>query len=209
MGPFQKLPFDCHVSPFLTREKPNSETRRVILDLSFPVGQSVNSGVPKDKYLGSYFELKYTSVDDIVHSLKQLGPTALLYKIDISRAFRHIRIDPVDLDLLGVKHGDYYIDRMLPFRFRHGSVFFKRCTDAVWYIMKEKFHFPNLYNYIDDLIYTGLPADIYGSYNTLMALLHELGLEINISKLIEPTTVAVCLGIEIDIEIELCAYPPG
>ena len=197
-GPFKDLPFHCHVSPFLTREKPNSSNRRVILDLSFPPGHSVNDGVDKDKYLGSYFELKYPSVDDIVHSLRQLGPNALLYKIDISRAFRHIRIDPGDLDLLGLKHGDYFIDGTLPFGFRHGSVFFQRCTDAVRYVMKEKFHYPNLYNYIDDLIYTGLPGDIYQSYHTLIQLLHELGLDISISKLIEPTTVAICLGIEID-----------
>ena len=60
--------------------------------------------------------------------------------------------------------------------------------------MKEKFHYPN-FNYIDDSIYTGLPADIYASHSTLNALLQELGLEISISKLIEPTTVAICLGI--------------
>ena len=82
----------------------------MILDLSFPADHSVNDGVEKDKYLGSYFQLKYPSVDDIVYSLKQLGPVALLYKIDISHDFRHIRIDPGDLDLLGLKHGDYYID---------------------------------------------------------------------------------------------------
>ena len=108
-GPFKELPFPCHVSPFLTRDKPNSDSRRVILDLSFPVGKSVNDRVPKDQYFGSYFELKYPSVDDIVQSLKELGPTALLYKIDMSGAFRHIIIDPGDLDLLGLKHGDYYI----------------------------------------------------------------------------------------------------
>ena len=178
------------------------------MDLSFPVGQSVNSGVPKDKYLGSYFELKYPSVDDILHSLKQLGPNALLYTIDISRAFRHIRIDPGDLDLLGLKHGDYYIDGTLPFGCRHGSVFFQCCTDAVRYIMKEKFNYPNLYNYIDDLIYTGLPDNMHGSYNTLMTLLHELGLEISISKLIEPTSVAVCLGIEINMVNRTFRIPP-
>ena len=120
MGPFKQFPFHCHVSPFLTREKPNSTNRRVILDLSFPPGNSVNAGVSKDKYLGSYFELKYPLVDHIVESLKQLGPTALLYKIDISRAFRHIRIDPGDLDLLGLRHDDYFIDGTLPFSFRHG-----------------------------------------------------------------------------------------
>ena len=43
-------------------------------------------------------------MDDIVASLKELGPKALLYKIDISRAFRHIRIDPGDFDLLRLKH---------------------------------------------------------------------------------------------------------
>ena len=197
-GPFKDLPFHCRVSPFLTREKPNSINRRVILDLSFPPGHSVNDGVDKDKYLGSYIELKYPSVDDIVHSLRQLGPDALLYKIDIRHIIRHIRIDPGDLDLLGLKHGDYFIDGTLPFGFRHGSVFFQHCTDAVRYIMKEKFDYPNLYNYIDDLIYTGLPWDIYQSYNTLIQLLHELGLDISISKLIEPTTVAICLGIEIN-----------
>ena len=36
LGPFKQLPFHCHVSPFLTRDKPNSNNRRVILDLSFP-----------------------------------------------------------------------------------------------------------------------------------------------------------------------------
>ena len=79
MWPFYKVafPFPCHFSPCLTRDKPNSKSRRVILDLSFPPGQSVNDGVPKDKYLGSYFELKYPSVDDKVASLKELGPNAL------------------------------------------------------------------------------------------------------------------------------------
>ena len=51
LGPFDEYPFPCHVSPFLTREKPNSNNRRVILDLSFTVGQSVNDEVAKDKYL--------------------------------------------------------------------------------------------------------------------------------------------------------------
>ena len=90
---------------------------------------------------------------------------------------------------MGLKHGDYYIDRTLPFSFQHGSVLFQHCTDAVWYIMKEKFGYPNLYNYIDDLIYGGLPDDIYASYSTLKGLLQHLGLEISIARLLEPSTV--------------------
>ena len=45
--------------------------------------------------------------------------------------------------------------------------------------MKYKFQFPYLYNYIFDLIYTGLSGDIYDSYSTRVKLLHELGLEIS------------------------------
>ena len=198
VGPFQQPPFPCHISPFLTRDKPNSLNRRVILDLSFPPGRSVNEGVPKNKYLGSYFQLTYPSIDDMVSKLKELGPEAMVYKIDISRAFRHIRIDPGDLDLLGLKHDSYYVDVTLPFGFRHGSVFFQRCMDAVRYIMKEHFNYPNLYNYIDDLIYIGLPGHIHDSYNALTVLLGELGLDISLSKLVAPTTVATCLGIEVD-----------
>ena len=100
IGPFEEYPFPYHVSPFLTRDKPNSSNRRVILDLSFPPGRSVNDGVQKDIYLDTYFELNYPSVDTIVNHLKALGTDALLYKIDISQAFRPIRIDPGDMDLL-------------------------------------------------------------------------------------------------------------
>ena len=198
LGPFEAYPFPCHVSPFLTREKPNSANRRVILDLRFPVGQSVNNGVANDKYLNTYFHLNYPSVDSIVNNLKRLGPSAKIYKIDISQAFRHIRIDPGDLDLLGLQYHQLFSDRTLPFGFQHGSVFFQRCTDAVRFIMRDSFKFPYLYNYIDDLVYTGLPEHIYDSYNILTHLLQELGLEISQSKLVAPTSGAVCLGVEIN-----------
>ena len=200
LGPFEDHPFHCHIYRFLTREKLNSSNRRVILDLSFPVGKSVNDGVAKDKYLNTYFELNYSFVDTVVNSLKALGTETLLYKIDISHAFRHIRIDPGDLDLLGLKHEQLFIDCTLLFSFRHGSVFFQRCTDAIQYILKHQFQFPYLfpYNYIDDLIYAGLPANIYESYTTLIKVLQDLGLEISPSKLVPPTTRAICLGIETD-----------
>ena len=70
------------------------------MDLSWPKGASVNSEVEKNRYLGANFLLKYPTVDDIVARLNELGPGALLYKVDMSRAFRHLRIDHGDVDLL-------------------------------------------------------------------------------------------------------------
>ena len=71
--------------------------------------------------------------------------------------------------------------------------------------MKHKF--PYLYNYIDDLVYTGLQHNIHQSYSTLLGLLQELGLEISQSKLIAPTSCAVCLGIEINTRIRTLKIP--
>ena len=95
------------------------------MDLSWPKGASVNSGVAKDIYLGTTYELNYSSVDLKMYSLRNLGPSAQIYKIDISGTFRQIKVDPGDIDLLGIKFQDkYFIDRSITFGFRHGSLIF-------------------------------------------------------------------------------------
>ena len=138
----------------LVRDKQDSSKKRTIMDLSWPKGASVNDGVLKDTYLGTDYTLTYPSIDHITQSLVKLDPAAQIYKIDISRAFRQIKIDPADIDLLGLKiENHYFLDRSVPFGFRHGSQIFQRCTDAIRFIM-ARHGFPTLWNYIDDLIYT-------------------------------------------------------
>ena len=71
LRPFKENPIaGGHCSPFMTRHKPNSDRRRVIIDLSWPLGASVNAGIDKNTYLGSDFELTFPSVDDITNALK-------------------------------------------------------------------------------------------------------------------------------------------
>ena len=124
LGPFTNKPIDLHVSPFMTRQKPDSNVRRTIVDLSLPDSGSVNDGVLRDEYLGLKFMLHYPSVDDIVTKLNELGPGSLMFKIDISRAFRQLKVDPGDIDLVGLKQESYFIDQSVPFGYRHGSIFF-------------------------------------------------------------------------------------
>ena len=198
LGPFDSKPIRMHVSPLLVRDKQNCNSKRTIMDLSWPQGASVNDGVKKDVYLGTEYDLRYPSVDTITNSLKNLGTSAQMYKIDISRAFRHIKVDPADIDLLGIQFQDkYFLDRSVAFGFRHGSLIFQRCTDAIRYIMTQN-GFPNLFNYIDDLIYTGLPSEIHSSFKFLKELLLELGLNISLKKLVPPSTSVICLGILVD-----------
>ena len=102
--------------------------------------------------------LQYPLVDDITQELRHLGPGTLLYQIDISRAFRHIYLG--DIDLLGIHHKSVFLDGLLPFGFCHGPGLFERCSDA---IMKTQGH-NSLKNYIENLIYVGLPSKIHESY---------------------------------------------
>ena len=81
LGPFDHKPVHLHLSPFMTREKQDSHLRRTIVDLSWPKGQSINSGVSKDVYLGTKFLWNYPSVDNSIQSLIQLGPGSMLFKI--------------------------------------------------------------------------------------------------------------------------------
>ena len=123
-----------------------------------------------------------------------LGPGSLLYKVDISRACSQLKVDPGDLDLLGLRHHSYFIDQSVPFGYRHGSVFFEKVTDSIRYIMRQQ-GYSHLYNYVDDLIYCGLPSNIHQSFETLLQLLTQLGLTINPKKLVAPSTSLTCLGI--------------
>ena len=100
LGAYESI--TLHVSPCMARDKPNLDTRRTIVDLSWPKGQSVNAAVQKDKYLGSDFVLNYPSVDDIVKRVIELGPGSLLCKVDIRRVFYQLKVDPVDIYLLGL-----------------------------------------------------------------------------------------------------------
>ena len=208
IGPFDQLPLTFHISPLMTRDKQDSDKKRTIMDLSWPKGHLVNHGVSKEKHLGTEYTLHYPSVDNITAALRRIGPGAKLFKIDISRAFRHLRVDPADIDLLGLQvDGRHFIDVSTPFGYRNGSLFFQRCSDAIRYIMAEH-GFPDLFNYIDDLIYVGLPSKIDAAFDFLMSLLADLGLEVSSKKLVAPATSVVCLGILVDSQSRTVSIPP-
>ena len=112
----------------------NSNTRRTI---GWPKGNSVNDFVHKCKYLDTYLTLQYPSIDHITRKFKKIRSDALIYKIDISRAFTHLRTDLGDIDLLGILRNKLYLDGSLPFGFCLGSGFFER---YIRYIMKSHGH---------------------------------------------------------------------
>ena len=207
LGPFEAPPINnLHISPFMTRDKSSSTNRRVIIDLSWPIGHSVNSGVTSDHYLGTDFILTYPSVDNLTNEVLKLGKGSKIFKVDISRAFRHVPIDPGDLDLLGLYWENYFLDFSLPFGYKHGSSIFQRISEAVRYIMKQEGH--SIWNYIDDFLCIALPSKIDKIYTRLQGLLAELGLSVSAKKLVPPSTRVTCLGIVIDTIEFTVSIPP-
>ena len=135
------------------------------MDLSFPKALLVNDGVLNNTYLVMDFQMHYTSVDSIIQTLNEIGPSAHIFKVDITQAFRHIHIDPVDIDLLGLQHrGKLYLDLSRPFGIRLRAFFFSKISDSVRFIMNKNGH--NAI-FIDGLMYCGLPSTIFTSTRNL------------------------------------------
>ena len=84
---------------------------RLIIDLSAPAGASVNDGISS-----SLTSLTYPRVDDAVDLIKAAGKGALMAKLDLKAAYRHVPVHPDDQSLLAIRWGGAtYLDTALPF----------------------------------------------------------------------------------------------
>jgi len=116
-GPFRLPPFgnDFVASPLQTVPKGDEGDRRVVVDLSFPPGSSVNDGIPAKQYLGHPLHFTLPSHEAFESLIRRKGPGCQLYKRDLSRAYRQIPVDPYDYHMLGFTWGIAFIS-MLYFR---------------------------------------------------------------------------------------------
>ena len=132
LGPFLSavqaaLP-PCHINRFGVIPKGRGTGKwRLITDLSFPPGLSVNDGIDPD-----LCSLTYTSVDRVAEVVAAFPPGALLAKIDIESAYRLVPVHPRDRPLQAVQWGGaLYIDPMLPFGLR-SALRFLTLSPMVW-----------------------------------------------------------------------------
>ena len=68
VGPFSNILFEVHFSCMITRPKPD-DTSWVIVDLSYPHHNYLNYHIMDKVYDSIEFDLKYSSVDDIVDAI--------------------------------------------------------------------------------------------------------------------------------------------
>ena len=185
-----------HINRFgLIPKGHNTGKFRLITDLSYPHGQSVNDGIDSD-----LCSLSYSCVDDVAEIAARLGQGALLAKVDIESAYRLIPVHPQDRILQAMEwEGNVYVDPMLPFGLRSAPKIFNAVADALnWHLLQAGIRY--LLHYLDDFIIIGSP-DSMECQAALAVLDHScqlLGVPIAEHKRDGPTTCLTYLGIIID-----------
>lgn len=200
IGPFRAPPFSpwTKCSPIMTRPKKDSMDRRIIIDMSFPEGHAVNDGISTTDYFGHNITYTLPTIADLIARLQQQGKAAYLWKADLARAYRQLRVDPIDTPFLGIRfNGQYFLDLCPPFGCKSSSAACQRVSNALAYLMASDGHF--LLAYLDD--YAGCDSsydNALQSFNTFKALTNNLGLKLADHKCVAPTTSIEWLGYNID-----------
>lgn len=196
LGPFEQAPFLewCRFSPIMTRPKKESNERRIILDLSYPKGSSVNDGILTTCHFGMDITYSLPTIADFVEALKNAGRGAYMWKSDLTRAYRQLRADPLDSPLLGLQvEGKAYIDLCPPFGCRSSAAICQRVANALVFMMAKSGH--AILGYLDDFAacHDTLQhaKDAYEAFLTLTA---SLGLKLASHKSSPPTTKLEWLG---------------
>lgn len=200
LGPFKVNPFSHELvySPLNTVPK-GVDRRRVILDLSWPKDNSVNSFIDKHTYLGEESVLSLPRVDRLVTIVCNKGPGCLLFKRDLKRAFRQLPVDPADWGFLAYHFQSHiFIDMVLPNGLRSAVLCCQRTTSAVVFMFQQRGF--DAINYIDDLGGADTPVRAGEAYDCLGEILRLCGLAEAAEKAEPPATRMIFLGVLVDSE---------
>jgi hypothetical protein len=211
LGPFPGKPFVqwTHTSPLMTREKKGSHQRRIITDMSWPLGASVNSAIPRDQYQGKPARTVLPTLQDIIEKVRHYGQSAYMASIDISRAYSQMRVDPLDWPLQGIMwDNDYYVATSIQFGSRWGCFACQTTQQAVCDLLRHDAVDATVY--VDD--YFIISKTILGAqrgFQKAMSLTDELGIDRSVQKDQLPTQILQWIGYLIDTVHMTVSIPPA
>lgn len=195
-GPFDTKPFkNLIVSPIGIVPKKSKNEFRLIHHLSYPEGASINSNIDR-----KFCSVNYTSFDEAVHLIQDLGKHCKLFKMDLKNAFRLLPIAPEDFELLGIMfNGKYYCDKALPFGAAISCQTFERFATFLHFLVQSKMSSGRLLHYLDD--YLGGDKTV-SACSAIMAIFYQISSELGVpladEKTEGPAEVITFLGLELD-----------
>ena len=195
-GPFESIPMpNLRVSPMGLVPKSTPGDYRLIFDLSFPHGSSINDGIPDGQS-----SVTYTHFDEVTRMVRELGKDCFLVKVDIKSAFRLLPINPEDFSLLGMFfEGHYYVDKSLPFGLSISCALFERFSTFLEWVLKGVTGNPYIIHYLDD--FCGAMHDKQQAVafrDKILKTFLELGVPVAEEKIEGPVTELKFLGLIVD-----------
>lgn len=176
-GPYISKPFDNFIcSPLGLVPKKLQGEFRIIHDLSFPEGNSVNKHITRDKAV-----VQYESIENMIQLIKKFGVGALMAKLDIEDGYRNISIHPLDYHFLGfVWNNQYYFDKCLPMGASSACQLFEKLSTSLQWIMLNKYKASGMSHLIDDFFFIGPPSSqkCLSDVNNFENLCQRLGVPI-------------------------------
>jgi hypothetical protein len=191
-GPFSAPPISGFFSSPLGAVRKKNGKIRIVHNLSWPIGASVNSMIED-------LHCRLSSFDAAMDLLVAQGKGAMLSKIDIASAYKCIPVRPADFALLGLHwEGKFYFDKTLPFGLSSSCAIWERYATAAEWAVLNNTSVKRLCHYIDDFLLVSDKEAAASELKQLLDLFHRLGLPVSIEKLEGPITSLMFLGIQVD-----------
>ena len=236
VGPLHNTPFKVACSPLGSVPKPGSITQRTITDCTFN-GRGINAWIPQHFYRGQPFKISLPGTGDIVDAIRRVkakypGEPILGFKMDLSRYYRNLWVDPGQAKFLGIRwNGNVYLDLCFSFGNRAAMVGAQRMSEALaWFfrtrVSPDGVH-PNyglqcqcqsrckcgdneLLPYVDDFIGVAPASQAHRLWDLLLHLVSWLGLKPSSTPghLCPPSNIFVGLGVQFDLEKNTASLPP-
>lgn len=204
-GPFTQRPLpNLIVSPIGLVPKKSPGEFRMIHHLSYPPGESVNDYIDP-----AICSVQYTSFDEAVHLVQDLGQGCKLFKADIKSAYRLIPIKPADFELLGFCYnGKFYFDKALPFGASISCITFERFSRFLEFSVKSNLTTAKLIHYLDDFLGGDKTSESCSQALKIFEnTMSEFGVPLATEKTEGPTEILVFLGLELDSENMVVRIP--
>ena len=129
---------------------------RLILDLSSPLGHSVNNRIPNKP-----FSSQCMKVDDVISRIMYYYQGTLMVKFNVESPYHNVPVHSDDRYLLDMKwQGNYFIDLVLPFGLSSAPFIFSSISDLLGWILKHNYGVKFLLHYLDDFHPLGSPNSL-------------------------------------------------
>lgn len=196
VGPLERGSLPLQINRFGVIPKPHQPGKwRLIVDLSYPEGESVNDGIASE-----LCSLSYASIDNAAQRIVKRGRGTLLAKVDLESAYRMVPVHPDDRHLLGMEWDKrLYVDTALPFGLRSAPKIFTALADGLLWIMASQ-GIREAIHYLDDYLLFGDPdtQECAEALRVMLSLCQQLGVPVSMPKIEGPANVLTFLGIELD-----------